>query len=796
MVLLGYSLLISLIVSLFYCGLLVLIRFIRKQPLFTKNDVKPLLINTITNLVLTFVFSLFIVFLFGDITIKNGIFYLITVSILIALSNPSWIYEKTKNKAVFAEDNRIKSIRIILISALLLLETFAFNARAYKGNNDSFQIDFASSSVRVDEGDTENGQWSFEGQETSFSLVMDSQIKTAKNVRLNFVNPTSFGLKVSIGGYKETKKISEYTYSLNPVVYEHNQLGLPRGDFDTLVFTFKLDDMQRPNIGDYDHAYPSFTLSSLTFDAPVAFHYSFLRFGFFALLILAISAVPSLAKNYSSKKDVPVTRKWQFGIIVFGLVFFLFALIYVFIQSKTALSDYPLKNAVSQYDMYTQLFDAFQKGQLNIDLPYSETVKYWDHAYFNEKIYVYFGAWPVLFVSMPFYAIFQKVPTAIGLEIIGFALFVPFFFLLLTELIHLFDKKANGRTIGFLLFVSFFLSLSMSLVTYKGYWMRADNPVVEANYHVPLIYGLLHLDAFLLFTLLGYEKKSLRKYFFPLAGFSFVSIVATRPNLALVILMVCPLFITPLVKEYKEWKRNLLDYVPMFCILFIGAFLIAKYNKDRFGSYLEFGARYQYTVADMTNMGMNPSALVPGFTHYFFNPFSLNFNTHFPFVYCTNPRFTSEAKDFSTYLNGGIGLMFIPAFWGMLFNPFVHYKKEDEDIALHIFRQLFLPGIIVFVAVSYALAGLCPRYLIEPYHLATIASILGFISFARRYEKHSEILVPLFFVMILVGTFITINTNFDPFDGLCPGDLNGLTLRIREAFNDFNNLSPYFSLFH
>lgn len=788
--------LISLLISLLCFGTIAIIRLIRKKKVFEKNDLKPLLIDSGASFVLTFLFSLIICFAFGDITIKNGVFFLITVSLVVTLSNPAWICEKLKNKAFFARENRVKSIRILLVFVSLLLETFAFNARAYKGNNDSFLVDFSSSSLVTTNGEVEDKEWSFEGQEASFTLAIDQNIKTARNVRLDFVNPTSFGLKVTIGGYKENKKISEYTYSLNPVVYEHNQLGLPKGDFDNYLFTFKLDDMQRPNIGDYDHAYNSITLSSLTFDAPVAFHYSPIRFGLIVLLVLAISAVPSLAKDYAIEKETPVTRKWQLGIILFGIVFFLFALIYVFIQSKTTLSDYPLKNPVSQYDMYTQLFDAFQKGQLNIDLPFSETVKYWDHAYYNEKMYVYFGVWPVLFVSMPFYAIFHQVPTAIGLEILGFSLFIPFFFLLIVELIHLFDKNAKSRTIGFLLFVGFFLSLSMSLVTYKGYWMRVDNPVVEANYHVPLIYGLLHMDAFVLFSLLGYEKKNARKYFFPLAGFSFVSILASRPNLALIILMVCPLFIVPLIKGYKDWKKNLLDYIPMFCVLGIGVFLLTKYNKDRFGSYLEFGARYQYTVADMTDMGMNPNALVPGFTHYFFNPFSLNFNTHFPFVYCTNPRFTSDAKDFSTYLNGGIGLMFVPAFWGMLFNPFVHYKKEEgEDIALHIFRQSFLPGIIIFVAVSYALAGLCPRYLIEPYHLAAIASILGFISFARRYEKHSEILIPLFFAMILVGTFITINTNFDPFDGLCPGDLNGLTLRIREAFNDFNNLSPYFSLF-
>ena len=130
----------------------------------------------------------------------------------------------------------------------------------------------------------------------------------------------------------------------------------------------------------------------------------------------------------------------------------------------------------------------------------------------------------------------------------------------------------------------------------------------------------------------------------------------------------------------------------------------------------------------------------------------------------------------------------------MLLNPFVKYKKGSDDLGLTLLRQLMLPCLIIFTMVNYALAGICPRYMIEPYHLATIASIIGFINFARRFENHGEIIVPIFFTLILTGVIITMNINFDPFDGLTPNDLNGLSLRIREIFNDFNS-SPYYSFF-
>lgn len=797
MALLGYAILLPLIVIILHYSILILFRFIKKKEIFKKEEIKPFLINSISTVLLTFIFSLIVTFCFGDITLLNGIIYLSSVNLLIFYINPNWIYKKIINKEIFAQDNRLKTIRISLILLNLLLETFAFNARAYKSNSNPISVDFSSSSLKVSNGEIEDNKWTYEGKETSLIYVIDNeQIKKANSVRLDFVNPTSLGLKVTISGLKDNKLQYEYSYQLNPVVYEHNQLGLPKGDFDSYKFKFELDAMARPNIGDYALTYNSITLSSLTFDAPIAFHFSLLRFVLILLAILSISEIPSLSKKYvlTREENKSPIRKWRLGIIGGGILLFIGSLIYVFIQSKSMLSSYPLVNGVEKYDMYTQLFDAFKKGQVNIDLPYSATQKYWDHAYYNEKIYVYFGVWPVIFISFPFYFIFGKVPNSMGLEIIGFSLYLPFFFLLITELINQFDKKANNKVIGFLLFSSFFLSLSIMSVTYKRYWMNMNNLVVEANYHVPVIYGLMHTDAFLLFTILGYSNSKYRKFYFPLAGFSFASIIATRPNLALIILIAAPLFILPLIKDYKNYKKNLLDYLPMFGILLIGAILIMKYNKDRFDSVLEFGARYQHTVADMTNMGLNSKALLPGFAHYFFNPFSINLNTHFPFIYCTNPRFSSDPKDYSTYLNGGIGLLFIPAFFGMLLNPFVKYKKESDDLGLTLLRQLMLPCLIIFTMVNYALAGICPRYMIEPYHLATIASIIGFISFARSFESHAEIIVPIFFVLILTGVIITMNINFDPFDGLTPNDLNGLSLRIREIFNDFNT-SPYYSFF-
>ena len=122
-----------------------------------------------------------------------------------------------------------------------MLETFAFNARAYKNNSNPISVDFSSSSLKVSDGETKDNKWTYEGKEASLVYTIDNeQIKKANTVRLDFVNPTSLGLKVTISGLKDNKLQYEYSYQLNPVVYEHNQLGLPKGDFDSYKFKFEL----------------------------------------------------------------------------------------------------------------------------------------------------------------------------------------------------------------------------------------------------------------------------------------------------------------------------------------------------------------------------------------------------------------------------------------------------------------------------------------------------------------------------------------------------------------------------
>lgn len=105
---------------------------------------------------------------------------------------------------------------------------------------------------------------------------------------------------------------------------------------------------------------------------------------------------------------------------------------------------YPLEGYIENYNPYVQQFDAFQKGQLHIDVepepellelanPYDPAQRQgiyylWDRALYNGKYYSYFGVTPILTVYYPFYLAMHSLPSETTVKMIYSlmtALFLP-----------------------------------------------------------------------------------------------------------------------------------------------------------------------------------------------------------------------------------------------------------------------------------------------------------------------------------------------------------------------------------
>ncbi|MDE7390460.1 MAG: hypothetical protein K2M82_05930, partial [Lachnospiraceae bacterium] len=142
-----------------------------------------------------------------------------------------------------------------------------------------------------------------------------------------------------------------------------------------------------------------------------SFRFNFLRFGIIILIALVIKY--KLWNVKLSDRHPPLL--FMVTVVLCGCIMCSAVVIANSASDVSLLQDYPISNINAQ-DQYIQLFDAFQKGQLNLDLDYdtsnfdrAENIydrserkhegisgSFWDRAYYNGKFYSYFGAAPVI----------------------------------------------------------------------------------------------------------------------------------------------------------------------------------------------------------------------------------------------------------------------------------------------------------------------------------------------------------------------------------------------------------------
>lgn len=351
------------------------------------------------------------------------------------------------------------------------------------------------------------------------------------------------------------------------------------------------------------------------------------------LLLFAVAALLILVFRLRLWKipyraDSPNCRALLFFITVLLLI----PSIYCAAAQEKMTEPYPLEKPVESYGCYVQLFDAFQKGQLHIDMdaqaeligslenPYDRSQREalgigayqpsWDRALYEGKFYVYFGVAPVLLVYYPFYFLTGALPTDATLMGILSVAGVAFMTLLFLELVRRFAPNAP------------FLLVLLGVVTLPAASLLYMLTACASFYYAAVLSGLVFCCAFLYFTLRAEAQRDgwRRKTLFALAGFFLAATVASRPNLALYFLIVLPLLIGVLVKRPNGLRSTLCDVAAFASPLVVCGGLLMVYNYARFGSVFDFGSAYQITVADTSQYGFSLGKLFPAVWHYFLQP--------------------------------------------------------------------------------------------------------------------------------------------------------------------------------
>ena len=364
-------------------------------------------------------------------------------------------------------------------------------------------------------------------------------------------------------------------------------------------------------------------------------------------------------------------------------------------------------------DPYYQLFDAFHKGQSNLDVPvderlaaagdlaydygyrYQENIPFeWDRAYYNGKYYSYFGTAPLYLFYYPVYALTGQVPSTQLTCLFLSALFVIFGFMLVFRIARTVVKEAN-YLLTLLCAAALPLTAGVYILTAYGDF-----------YNLPKLCALAFLLLLGYLTIAGYEQP--RWWVFLLCGLCVGAILASRPNVLIVALGLAPLYLGVLFRRGLAVGRKLLCLVSFLVPIGVVGALVMAYNQARFGAPLEFGAKYQLTVNNIAMNNVSLGMLGTSFHYYFLE--LPNASPVFPYLI---PRYNpTDTYTRYVYLTPAFGVMSLPLNWSLAAYPAV--RRSEGLKPAYRWTLVTVTAMTVLTAwLDFAMAGLTISYVCD-----------------------------------------------------------------------------------
>ena len=400
---------------------------------------------------------------------------------------------------------------------------------------------------------------------------------------------------------------------------------------------------------------------------------------------------------------------------------------------------YDYNGAAESMDPYYQMFDAFHKGQANLDVSVDERLiaagdlaydsgyrtdqgisVHWDRAFYDGKYYSYFGTAPLFLFYYPVYALTGKVPTTAVTCFFFSSLCVIFGFMLIFKLARTVIKEANFLLTLLCAAVLPFMAGLYILTAYGDF------------YNLPKLCALAFLLLLWYFTVEGYERP--RWHIFLICGLCVGVMLASRPNVVIAALGLTPLYIGVLVNRELSVKQKIAD---------VGAFLLPiavvmaglmAYNTTRFGSPLEFGAKYQLTVSNIaannTSLGFLPLALY----HFFFQPATLS--PSFPYLSPQYQAIGTYTRYF--YVTASFGVLALPLNWSLATYPAVS-KRSGVKLAYRATIITSLCAAVLVALLDFALAGVTISYVCDIAATVAVAAILVLLMAESAARGHGAV---------------------------------------------------------
>lgn len=521
-----------------------------------------------------------------------------------------------------------KSLFIILL-VVLFFEMTLFNVNSYRVLNNDSKIEYSKEELEYFETNPAETYIEIKNINTEIKTI-HIELDTTENVEYQvlYTDETSSCLrelprKRYIESYKNSEYIPCYLSGKSQVI--------------AIKLFSDIADFEKVNINE-----------------KIPFHFNVARvcilFGIITFIYLLktreMFKVPFYQKNYGQE-------------LVLIMILFVFLLIIGFI------CKYSVNNLEILDNYCIDFVDALSAGQvhllekpseklLDLENPYDDGERVssrlireqdflWDVAYYNGKYYMYFGILPAI-LMLPYHLITGKY--------IFSAEMVWFFSILSAISLKALIKNVFNRFFKEVPFKFMVFSFIMLLFGSQILWLNG----IPRFYELSIISALFFAVTGINFMFYSTEEDGKHKYWYMFIACLMLSLsVACRPTQLLSSIIVVPILLKIFIQNVKEKKdivKNILAVAVPY--LTVGIALM-YYNYIRFESVFEFGASYQLTINDMTNLSNRFMTIGMGIICSLFS--IPNFIPNFPFMYCHNNLLTFYGFYYIENVMGGLFIM-------------------------------------------------------------------------------------------------------------------------------------------
>ncbi len=461
--------------------------------------------------------------------------------------------------------------------------------------------------------------------------------------------------------------------------------------------------------------YESAVIKRIYLNRIIPFDISAVRFGF---LTFAVTFCYAVAVSGFLKKPFRQTRKFTTGSIL-ALTAAAVVIATSIIMTKLPDEGFKSRWKLETGDQITQeIVDAFEAGQVNliaeptpelldIENPYdwgqrnsSGAYYLWDHVFYEEKYYSYYGIAPVLTFFLPYHKLTDYyfatdmaiwIFSCIGLVFIGLTY--------LAVVRRWFRNVPSGCILA-----AFVIMLATC-----GIWYNVGRTIF---YEISISSGFMYLSAGAFF-LISSNVLSIRKTSFvktALASLFTGLAVLSRPTLAVYAICAAVFWIMGIKKSSKKLTGRIV--YSLCAVLPIGLLGILQmwYNYARFGSPFDFGIQYSLTINDFVNNQFHLLFVIIGVFNYLFAMPSIT--PDYPYIKTPFSKFGVDGYYFSDIGNtSGIIFLAMPVVGYLFAGKALRYMPDRKTKLCHAL-MVGLPCVVMPLVILFSIweSGYAVRY--------------------------------------------------------------------------------------